>query len=94
MRKIFAVITIVASLALAGCAATNGAGTSSAGSGVAGLDAAEISKQMSGISTALENLPKAPTDAATQAQIANYAAWGSFLAKVAAGVAGAVANAG
>lgn len=92
MRKILSAIIIVASLALAGCAATNGAGTSSAGYGVAGLDAAEIAKQMAGVSTALANLPQAPGDAATQQQIANYAAWGAYLTGVAAAVSGAVSG--
>jgi len=92
MRKSIAAIILVCALALAGCAATNGAGNSSAGSGVDGLDAAEIAKQMAGVSTALANLPQAPGDAATQAQIANYAAWGSYLTGIAAVVTGAVAG--
>jgi len=67
---------------LLGCAAVNKTGTPT-------MTATEIASQAEGVAKALETLPKAPADAATQAQIENYAAWGAFLAKTAAVVIGA-----
>lgn len=73
----------IALLFLAGCAGMN---TKADGTK---MTATEIAAQAEGVAKALENLPKAPGDANTKAQIENYAAWGAFLAKTAAVVIGA-----
>ena len=83
MRNFLACVVLV--VALAGCVGkTNGTAL-----GTSTISAAEISKQADGVATALSNLPKAP-DANVQAQVANYAAWGAFLARAAAVVVGAL----
>lgn len=89
MRKFLPTLLLLAALSPA--CANLGAGTTSAGSG-AGLSAAEIAKQADGVAAALAALPKAPGDAKTAETVANYAAWGAFLAKSAAVVVGAVAG--
>lgn len=89
MRKYFAALLLLAVLSPA--CANLGAGSSPTGSG-AGISAAEIAKQADGVAAALAALPKAPGDTKTQEAIAGYAAWGSFLAKSAAVVVGAVAG--
>ena len=86
MRKFLAALLLISALTPA-CARL-GAGPSSTGSG-AGISPTEIAKQADGVATALANLPKAP-DANVQTQIANYAAWGAFLAKAAATLVGAL----
>lgn len=86
--KISALILLISMSLLPACA-NLGAGLSSTGSG-AGLSASEIAKQADGVAAALAVLPKAPGDEATAKQIEGYAAWGAFLARSAAVVAGAV----
>lgn len=44
----------------------------------------DLANQMTGVATALETLPAVPADAATQAQVAGWTAWASFLLKAAA----------
>lgn len=82
-RNLIHVVLALAVGGLLGCAAVNKTGESS------GMTAADIATQAEGVAKALETLPKAPGDKATQEQIENYAAWGAFLAKTAAAVVGA-----
>lgn len=91
MRKNLPTLLLLVSLSMLPACANLGAGSSSTGPG-AGLSAAEIAKQADGVAAALAALPKAPGDAKTAETVANYAAWGAFLAKSAAVVVGAVAG--
>jgi hypothetical protein len=59
-----------------------------AGMGKTTMTAADIASQAQGVAAALEALPAIPGDAKTKEQIQGYAAWGAFLAKTAAAVAG------
>lgn len=59
-----------------------------AGVSKTGMTAADVATQANGVAAALEAMPAAPGDAKTQAQIQGYAAWGAFLARTAAAVAG------
>jgi|GEM_PF-3496650 len=101
MRKLVSLVVsmlLLVSLALAGCAATNGAGTSSVGSGVAGqkISVIDALTQAQGAATALATLAHtSPMDDATKAQMANYSAWANFALQAAgiiAPVVGVVAG--
>lgn len=85
LRTCLVVPAVVSLILVSGCA---GVRSSSSTSG-SGITPAEVAKQADGVATALSTLPVAPS-ASAQAQIANYAAWGAFLARAAAVIVGAI----
>lgn len=74
MRKSIATLFLVLALTVSGCAGTQ-----------VGSDGLE--RQAAGVIAALDALPPVPADAETQAQVAGWKTWLSYLAKAGSTIA-------